>query len=54
MSDQTSGATPERSPEKPYDQQEETAKAIRFMLIKAAIFILIPVIASILAIVFLL
>ncbi|SNY94222.1 hypothetical protein SAMN04515647_4547 [Cohaesibacter sp. ES.047] len=36
------------------DQREEAAKAIRFMLIKAAIFILIPVIASALAIFFLL
>ncbi|MCV6574890.1 MAG: hypothetical protein OIF58_04060 [Cohaesibacter sp.] len=42
------------SPQRPYDQKSETAKAIRFMAIKAAIFILIPVIASILAIVFLL
>nr|WP_321456468.1 phosphoribosylformylglycinamidine synthase-associated small membrane protein [uncultured Cohaesibacter sp.] len=38
----------------PYDQKEEAAKAIRFMLVKGAIFILIPIIASILAIVFLL
>jgi hypothetical protein len=54
MSDQTTGTNPEEIPEKPYDQKEETAKAIRFMIVKAAIFILIPVIASILAIVFLL
>ena len=32
------------------DQKEEAAKAIRFMAIKAAIFILIPVIASALAV----
>ncbi|MCT4656508.1 MAG: hypothetical protein N4A65_11920 [Cohaesibacter sp.] len=37
-----------------YDQRAENAKAIRFMLIKAGIFILIPVIASVLAILFLL
>ena len=36
------------------DQREEAAKAIRFMAIKAGIFILIPVIASALAILFLL
>lgn len=36
------------------DQREEAAKAIRFMAIKAAIFILIPVVASALAIFFLL
>lgn len=36
------------------DQKEEAAKAIRFMLIKASIFILIPVLASVLTIVFLL
>lgn len=34
----------------PYDHKEEAAKAIRFMVVKAAIFILIPVIASALAI----
>ncbi|SFO67178.1 hypothetical protein SAMN04488056_110180 [Cohaesibacter marisflavi] len=34
----------------PYDQKEEAAKAIRFMVIKAAVFILIPVVASALAI----
>ena len=38
----------------PYDQKAEAQKAIRFLLIKAAVFILIPVIASALAIVFLL
>ena len=38
----------------PIDQREEAAKAIRFMAIKAAIFILIPVIASGLAVFFLL
>lgn len=37
-----------------FDQKEENAKAIRFMLIKAAIFILIPIVASVLAILFLL
>lgn len=36
------------------DQNEEAAKAIRFMLVKAGIFILIPVIASALAVFFLL
>lgn len=36
------------------DQKAEAAKAIRFMAIKAAIFILIPIIASALAIIFLL
>nr|WP_321444050.1 phosphoribosylformylglycinamidine synthase-associated small membrane protein [uncultured Cohaesibacter sp.] len=36
------------------DQRTEAAKAIRFMAIKAAIFILIPVIASALAVFFLL
>lgn len=36
------------------DQREEAAKAIRFLAIKAAIFILIPVIASALAVFFLL
>ena len=36
------------------DQRQEAAKAIRFMAIKAAIFILIPVIASALAVFFLL
>lgn len=36
------------------DQKAEAAKAIRFMAIKAAIFILIPIIASALAIFFLL
>ncbi len=36
------------------DQRAEAAKAIRFMAIKAAIFILIPVIASALAVFFLL
>ena len=36
------------------DQREEAAKAIRFMIVKAAIFILIPVVASALAVYFLL
>ena len=36
------------------DQKEEARKAIRFMAIKAAIFILIPIIASVLAVLFLL
>lgn len=36
------------------DQRAEAAKAIRFLAIKAAIFILIPVIASALAVFFLL
>ncbi|WP_114009292.1 phosphoribosylformylglycinamidine synthase-associated small membrane protein [Cohaesibacter intestini] len=36
------------------DQRAEAAKAIRFMAVKAAIFILIPVIASALAVFFLL
>nr|WP_321459915.1 phosphoribosylformylglycinamidine synthase-associated small membrane protein [uncultured Cohaesibacter sp.] len=40
----------EQAPEARYNQKEEAAKAIRFMLIKAAIFILIPVFASALAI----
>ena len=36
------------------DQREEAAKALRFMAIKVAIFIFIPVIASALAVFFLL
>ncbi|WP_319497763.1 phosphoribosylformylglycinamidine synthase-associated small membrane protein [uncultured Cohaesibacter sp.] len=46
--------TPMSGSETPYDHQQETAKAIRFMVIKAAVFILIPVIASVLAILILL
>ncbi|WP_316859989.1 phosphoribosylformylglycinamidine synthase-associated small membrane protein [uncultured Cohaesibacter sp.] len=36
-----------------FNQKEEAAKALRFMAIKAAIFILIPVVASALAVIFL-
>ena len=43
-----------RAPQARIDQKQEAAKAIRFMAIKAAIFILIPVIASALAVYFLL
>nr|WP_321525127.1 phosphoribosylformylglycinamidine synthase-associated small membrane protein [uncultured Cohaesibacter sp.] len=46
--------TPMSGSETPYDHRQETAKAIRFMVIKAAVFILIPVIASVLAILILL
>nr|WP_319485714.1 phosphoribosylformylglycinamidine synthase-associated small membrane protein [uncultured Cohaesibacter sp.] len=54
MSDTSMSDTPMSASETPYDHQQETAKAIRFMVIKAAVFILIPVIASVLAILILL
>ncbi len=50
MTDPDAGATQEAR----FNQKEEAAKAIRFMLMKAAIFILIPVVASTLAVFFLL
>ncbi len=54
MSDTPMSDTPMSGSETPYDHRQETAKAIRFMVIKAAVFILIPVIASVLAILILL
>ncbi|WP_319533510.1 phosphoribosylformylglycinamidine synthase-associated small membrane protein [uncultured Cohaesibacter sp.] len=53
MTDQSQDQSAEAQPAR-IDQREEAAKAIRFMLVKAAIFILIPIIASALAIFFLL
>lgn len=52
MSPQEASETPQPAPL--IDQKEEAAKAIRFLAIKAAIFIIIPVIASALAVFFLL
>ncbi|MEZ5840595.1 MAG: phosphoribosylformylglycinamidine synthase-associated small membrane protein [Hyphomicrobiales bacterium] len=44
----------ERSPEAVARHREETAKALKFMAIKAAVFIGIPVIASVIAVIVLL